>query len=637
MGNLAWLVLFTVGYWSYCIYWGWKGARQTRTASDYFIANRSIGLWVFVLAATATSFSGWTFIGHPGSIYSTGLPYAFASFYAITIPLTGVIFLKRQWLLGKRYGYITPGEMFSDYYGTDWMRFLTVLVALVFSVPYLGIQLRASGLLFSRLVQGTVLEHTFLGTVEGGAILLSVVVFIYVASGGLRSVAYVDSVQCILLALGIVILGFVALDLVGGWESFKGGLARLAESDPEMIAIPTRPESPSFLERAGTLFWDGSGKSWTGMMILTYMFALMGIQSAPAFSMWAFANRDPRSFAWQQVFASSLAIGGILFVFTALQGLGGAMLERGLLPGAEKLGVPGSDSLVPYLITTLSETYPWLVGLLCVCALAAMQSTGAAYMSTASGIITRDLYRHFLNQDASHRAQVLVGRVSVFFIVVLALFVGLSSGDVIVLLGGAAVSYGLQMWPALLGVCYIRWFTPKGVVVGLIVGVLAVSVTYITELGRVLSAVIGAVIGLDVDIGRYPLTIHSAGWGIFCNLAACTLVSALTQPREEEAGRSHRFAFHDFLRSHTRLPEERRKWKTPVWILTVVWFLFAVGPFAVLGNETDPTRWTFGIPTLWVWQLVWWLIGCVVIYLLAFKLQMSTAPESEVESLVDSD
>jgi len=631
LGHLVWLVVFTVGYWSYCIFWGWKGARQARTASDYFIANRSIGLWVFVLAATATSFSGWTFVGHPGSIYEHGLPYAFASFYAITIPLTGVIFLKRQWLLGKRYGYITPGEMFSDYYGTNWMRVLTVLVALVFSVPYLGIQLKASGLLFSRLVQGTVFEQTFLGTVEGGAILLSVVVFIYVASGGLRSVAYVDSVQCILLALGIVILGFVALDLVGGWGSFKGGLARMAESHPEMVAIPQRPESSS-----GTLFWDGSGKSWTGMMILTYMFALMGIQSAPAFSMWAFANRDPRSFAWQQVFASSLVIGGILFIFTAIQGLGSAMLERGLLPGAEKLGVPSSDSLVPYLIATLTQTYPWLVGLLCVCALAAMQSTGAAYMSTASGIITRDLYRHFLNPDASHQAQVLVGRLAVFFIVVLALFIGLSSGDVIVLLGGAAVSYGLQMWPALLGVCYFRWFTPKGVVVGLIVGVLAVSVTYITELGRALSVVIGAVVGLDIEIGRYPLTIHSAGWGIFCNLVTCVVVSALTQPREGEVAYSHRLAFHDFLRSHTRLPEARRKWKIPVWILTVVWFLFAVGPFAVLGNEADPTRWFFGIPTLWVWQFIWWLIGCVVIYLLAFKLQMSTAPESEVEPLVES-
>ncbi|MCY3790447.1 MAG: sodium:solute symporter family protein, partial [Gemmatimonadetes bacterium] len=132
MEKLVWLLVFTVGYWSYCIFWGVKGARRAKTASDYFIAGRGIGLWVFVLAATATSFSGWTFVGHPGTIYNVGLPYAFASFYAITIPFTGVLFLKRQWLLGQRFGYITPGEMFSDYYRTDAMRFLTVIVALVF-------------------------------------------------------------------------------------------------------------------------------------------------------------------------------------------------------------------------------------------------------------------------------------------------------------------------------------------------------------------------------------------------------------------------------------------------------------------------------------------------------------------------
>ena len=34
------------------------------------------------------------------------------------------------------------------------------------------------------------------------------------------------------------------------------------------------------------------GGPWTGIMILTYMFALMGIQSAPAFTMWAFSNQS---------------------------------------------------------------------------------------------------------------------------------------------------------------------------------------------------------------------------------------------------------------------------------------------------------------------------------------------------------
>ena len=65
-------------YWSYCIFWGIKGAITSKTSDDYFIAGRSIGTWVFVLAATATSFSGWTFVGHPGKILTDGLPYAFA-------------------------------------------------------------------------------------------------------------------------------------------------------------------------------------------------------------------------------------------------------------------------------------------------------------------------------------------------------------------------------------------------------------------------------------------------------------------------------------------------------------------------------------------------------------------------------
>ena len=131
--KLFWLFSFVGLYWTYCLYWGFKGAKSSKTSADYFLAGRSIGIWVFVLAATATSFSGWTFIGHPGKIFTDGLPYAFASFYALTIPFTGVLFLRRQWVLGKAYKYITPGEMYSDYYGGDTIRMLTVLVAFLFS------------------------------------------------------------------------------------------------------------------------------------------------------------------------------------------------------------------------------------------------------------------------------------------------------------------------------------------------------------------------------------------------------------------------------------------------------------------------------------------------------------------------
>jgi len=221
--SVKWLFFFVVMYWAYCIFWGIKGAQRAKSASDYFIAGRSIGIWVFVLAATATSFSGWTFMGHPALVWRDGIPYGYASFYAITIPFTGVLFLKRQWLLGKRYGFITPGEMYSTYYGTDTMRYLTVLVAMVFSVPYLGLQLRASGFLFNVLTQDML-------SLNAGMWLLAIIVVLYVGLGGLRSVAYVDTAQCVLLAVGIVMIGIISLNQVGGWSKLQEGIDALSRN-----------------------------------------------------------------------------------------------------------------------------------------------------------------------------------------------------------------------------------------------------------------------------------------------------------------------------------------------------------------------------------------------------------------------
>ena len=223
--KVVWLFVFVVLYWGYCIFWGIRGARLARTASDYFIAGRKLSLWVFVLAATATSYSGWTFMGHPGLIYRDGFQYAYASFYTIIIPFTGVIFLKRQWMLGKRFGYVTPGEMLADYFQGDAIRILTVVVALFYSIPYLGVQLGASGYLFNVLTitssypEGLVSENF-------GMWVLSFIVLIYVASGGLRAVAYVDTLQCILLWLGIVIVGVIALEAVGGWDALNMAMAK---------------------------------------------------------------------------------------------------------------------------------------------------------------------------------------------------------------------------------------------------------------------------------------------------------------------------------------------------------------------------------------------------------------------------
>jgi Na+/proline symporter len=640
-----WLWGCVLAYWAYCIFWGLKGMQTSKTATQYMIAGRQLPMWVFVLAATATSFSGWTFVGHPGLIYRDGFQYAYASFYAITIPFTGMLFLKRQWMLGKHYGFVTPGEMLGHYFKSDAIRLLVVLVALCFSVPYLGLQLRASGFLFHSLTEGAL-------DINAGMLLLSAIVILYVATGGLRAVAYVDTMQAILLALGIVILGIIAIDAIGGFAKMNEAIFALAEADTKLT-----PDGYShYIAIPGVIQFVATGPkavggAWTGVMILTYMFALMGIHSSPAFSMWAFSNKNPRPFAPQQVWASSFGIGLILFFFTAFHGVGAHFLgaNADFLANSPELandtlsrfievkeGDPqdimkmagGQGNLVPILIRSMGEAAPWLVGLLAVCALAAMQSTGAAYMSTAGTMLTRDIMLHFIDKDMSDAKQKLFARFGVLLIVGAALLVAVTATDALVLLGGLAVAFGFQMWTSLIAVCYWPRITRQGAVVGLACGMVGVAMTETIAVN---------LFGDALPWGRWPLTMHSAFWGMLFNLPVALIISHFTQEKDEM---EHRMKFHNFLRRHSSLSPEKKSLVPAAWIIVLVWFFFGIGPGAVIGNTIfgDPKvfeSWTFGMPSIWAWQILWWALGVGMMWFLAYKMEFSTMPDATIEALTE--
>ena len=624
--KIAWIFGCMILYWTYCILWGVVGARRARTASDYFLASGKLSPVLFTLAATAVCFSGWTFIGHPGLTYTDGWQYAYASFYALTIPLTGILFLKRQWLLGQRYGFTTPGAMLAYYFRSDLLRVLVVGVALFFSVPYLGLQLRAAGFLFNVLTDG------LLG-VQFGMWVLASVVLSYVASGGLRTMVWVAVLQVLLLVVGLVVVGLLTLHDIGGWDRFIAGVIALAQDDP----IRT-PESYShYLAIPGAVQWvrDGSravGGAWTGTMVLTYLIALMGIQVSPAFSMLALASRRP-AFAAQQVWASAFVVGLILMVFTAIQGVGGHFLGADPaftaahpdlvnpvmadgLQHRDLLDRPGGrDLLVPQLIDLLGTAAPWLVGLLAIAALAAMESTASCYMATAGGMLAYDVFQRFLMPDADDHTLKFVGRMGVAGVVILALLVASASADALALLGGLAVSYGLQMVPALVAVCYWPFLTRQGVIAGLLVGLVTVTLTEAAGLRW---------FGITAW-GRWPLTVHAAAWGLLANFGIAILVSAFTHDDAERKAECHRW-----LAEHAGLPPRKRRWVLPIAVLTVLWLLFAAGPGAVFGNNLfgDPNRpaeWLFGIPSIWAWQMLGWAVGVGVLALLAYFLELSTA------------
>ena len=280
--------------------------------------------------------------------------------------------------------------------------------------------------------------------------------------------------------------------------------------------------------------------------------------------------------------------------------------------------------LVPQLINLVGDTSPWLVGLLAVCALAAMESTASAYMATAGAMLARDLFGHFLMPHADDRTQKFAGRLSIVVVVVAALLVATTNTEALVLLGGLAVSYGFQMWPALIAACYWPFLTRQGVATGLIAGVITVTVT---------DAIGVAWIGI-LPWGRWPLTIHAAGWGITVNLTLAVLVSLVTRDDRER-----KMEFHTFLRAYAGEPA-RRRLVLLAWILTILWFVFAIGPGAVVGNTVFgnpnyPATWWFGMPSIWAWQILMWGLGVGLMWFLACFMGLATAPSRPVRPLAD--
>ncbi len=585
MGGTTWVYIMLGLYIIYCFYWGLKGYFTEKTSSGYAIAGRSIPFFAFLLAATAASFSGWTFIGHPGLIWRDGLAYAFASFYVLTIPITGTFFSKRTWLLGKRYGFITPGDMYAYYFNSEAIRFLVVLTAVLYSVFYSAVQLMASASLF-HIIAGVPI--TF------GAIFMAFIVWFYVCTGGLKASTWVGVIQFVLLVGGIIILGFFVItsEQFGGWTGFSADVHKL---DARLLEVPR-------VIHVGLGAAPGES-AWTAVMILTYMFALMGIQSSPAFTMWTFGIKSPKPLAWQQAFMSTFVVGFALFFFTAFQGMGAKVLEMAGHPAFANIN---QATVVPVLMKEFLP--PFMLGVVFMGAIAAIHSTAAPYIGTGGSILLRDIYwRYIRKQEASHAEQIWMNRVFATILTILALTVGMTSKAALVILGALATAFGFVMYVLLVGVIWGFKFPRVGAVLGVLVGMVAVFLTY--------------------KIWPRPLSMHAAFWGTASGLVVAYICRGLGIKDDEETAK-RQAEVRTFLDDIDAPSESGKQWRSVMKIAVPVWYFFAIGPACILGNKAFSFS---GFTPLWSWQITWWILGIVLMWALCFKSEMATTNEIQIE------
>jgi SSS family solute:Na+ symporter len=207
-----------------------RRARGKEEAEDYFLASRSLGPFVFLFSLFGTNMTAFAILGSSGHAFNNGIVTfgLMASSSGLVIPLTIFLIGTRVWALGKKYGFMTPVQMFRDRWECSHIGTAIFVVQAVLLVPYIIIGIMGGGTTLYTISNGLV-PFWF-----GGAI-VALVVMSYVFFGGMRGTAWVNTFQTVLF----LCFGAIALIVIGvGMGGFRSAATAIQASP--MASLLTR-------------------------------------------------------------------------------------------------------------------------------------------------------------------------------------------------------------------------------------------------------------------------------------------------------------------------------------------------------------------------------------------------------------
>jgi SSS family solute:Na+ symporter len=459
------------------------GRKASGTAAGYVAGDRTLGLLVMYFITGATIFSSFAFLGAPGWAYGRGA----AAFYILGYGTLGFLpfyFLgPRAARLGRRYGFVTQGEMVGARYGSRLtsrlIAGLMAAISVAAFIPYLALQMKGAGYVLGAVTEGRLPEWA-------GAAIVYAVVLVYVLRSGVLGVGWTNTFQgmfMMLLAWGLGL--YLPYRLYGGVEAMFRGIA---EVRPEHLVPPG-------------LTTAGDPWSWGGYSSAVIM-SMIGFAVWPHLFMKAFTARDEATLRRTVVLYPTFQI---FLVPLFLIGFAGVLFH----------GSPErNDQILPYMLMNM-EIPAVLVGLFCAGALAASMSSGDAMAHAAASIAVRDGCVSALRLGWSEQRQRTFIRVAVVIVMLASYVLAVTyRGDLVSLLLWAYGPVG-QFAPAVVATLYWHRATGAGVACGLLAGAVRVSVG---------SAAPWLLPWPSLHAGLYGLVAH-----IFCLVA----VSLMTRPADD--------------------------------------------------------------------------------------------------------
>jgi len=513
--------IFVFAYLAVVLYIGIFAFRKSsgrEKAEDYFLASRSLGPYVFLLSLFGTNMTAFAILGSSGHAFNNGIVTfgLMASSSALVVPLTLFLIGTRVWALGKKYGFMTPVQMFRDRWECSHIGTVIFVVQAALLVPYIIIGVMGGGTALSAISGGRV-PYWF-----GGAI-VALVVMCYVFFGGMRGTAWVNAFQTTLF----LCFGAIALVVIGA------GMGGFRQSTEALLASPAT--SPLLTrERISPLFF------------FSYMFIPLSSICFPHITLFCLTARKMSQFKKTIIFYPICIVAlwvPCIFLGVMANRLTDVPQIQQKLEARRTLAVEGAN-LTPEerdalrakmsaddILLLLLERYApiWLAGLLGAGIMAAVMASDSQILALST-MFTEDVFAFYGGKKRfGEAAQVHTGRLFIIIITIFAYTVALRLPQTIFDL---AVQYAFSGYAALFPLLIAALFWKRSTKWGALASTLwaALSVIAVAVFQSLIPApapgppvVVWSVAGVDV-LSRTPGGTSVFG---FMPVVPMTIMSAL--------------------------------------------------------------------------------------------------------------
>ena len=481
-----WILAFSLVTVVVTIWMGFSSRKTSKTASDFFVAGRSVSVGWNASAISGEYLSAASFMGVAGMVMSSGYD---ALWYPVCYAC-GYLFLL-LFIAGplRRFGAYTIPDFAEGRYDSPLFRKIAVCFVLFIGFFYTMPQMKGAGVTLSYIFPGM---PYWVGVVVVGA-----VITFNVALGGMKGITLVQAFQYWAKMFAISVPVFVLMSVVGFYNGHVGANRAAGESaapitDIQRKAMPEKaPKDEVWVAPFGPLTTKAVNAAAAALPAeqraaylaehqrpysLLYTYSLIialvcGTAGLPHILVRFYTNPDgvaaKRTTMWVMILI------GVFYVFPPVFGVIGRNLMPDLYAG---LGAKGTDKVVLELPTLLGAgggvIGSVLSGITCAGAFAAFMSTFSGLLVSMTGALAHDVYGRMLRPQASQDERLLAFKVASVLVGAVAIVLGcfVEPLEINFMVGQAFAIAAASYFPLLFMSVWWRGMTMKGAAIGMLTG-----------------------------------------------------------------------------------------------------------------------------------------------------------------------